>query len=78
MTRDGFDTWLKAAAVAEAGERDKRLSNWESAPQARAVHPREEHLLPLMVIAGAAGEDRGVIAYNEPFMGVPITAVHFG
>ena len=59
-----FDTWLKAAAVAEAGERDKRLSNWESAPQARAVHPREEHLLPLMVIAGAAGEDRGGIAHT--------------
>ena len=32
------------------------LVAWTSLPQARSCHPREEHLLPLMVAAGAAGE----------------------
>jgi aromatic ring-opening dioxygenase catalytic subunit (LigB family) len=30
---------------------------WLEAPAARLCHPREEHLLPLFVIAGAADDD---------------------
>jgi aromatic ring-opening dioxygenase catalytic subunit (LigB family) len=59
-------------------ERDARLREWTSAPHARAVHPREEHLLPLMVAAGAAGDDRGAIAFSDHFMGVRISGVQFG
>jgi aromatic ring-opening dioxygenase catalytic subunit (LigB family) len=36
-------------------EREQRLIDWESAPAARYCHPREEHLLPLLVCYGAAG-----------------------
>jgi len=42
------------------------------------VHPREEHLLPLMVVAGAAGTDRGRVTYSDQFGGVRISAVQFG
>ncbi|QQG66870.1 DODA-type extradiol aromatic ring-opening family dioxygenase [Desulfobulbus oligotrophicus] len=35
-------------------ERIKRLVNWEAAPSARYCHPREEHLLPLLVCYGFA------------------------
>ena len=42
------------------------------------AHPREEHLLPLMVIAGAAGADRGTIGYQGGLMGTRISAYHFG
>ena len=73
-----FDAWLRAASTLPAAERDRAFTGWSNAPAAREAHPREEHLLPLMVAAGAAGEDLGSIAYNGPFMGVPITAVHFG
>jgi aromatic ring-opening dioxygenase catalytic subunit (LigB family) len=45
---------------------------------ARQVHPREEHLLPLMVVAGAAGSDRGTIPFNDVAMGVRVSAIHFG
>ena len=45
---------------------------------ARLAHPREEHLLPLMVVAGAAGEDRGRVAFNGTFAGVRLSAYHFG
>jgi aromatic ring-opening dioxygenase catalytic subunit (LigB family) len=73
-----FDAWLREAATLPAAERDARLAAWASAPSARAVHPREEHLLPLMVIAGAAGGDPGSVPFNGTVFGLPITAVHFG
>lgn len=75
---DAFDGWLRTTAVADPAARDAALAQWSKAPHARDVHPREEHLLPLMVIAGAAGNDRGQVAFNDTFMGVPITAIHFG
>jgi aromatic ring-opening dioxygenase catalytic subunit (LigB family) len=73
-----FDAWLRDAATAEPAERDRRLAGWASAPSARAAHPREEHLLPLMVIAGAAGNDRGIVPYNGTFAGLRLSAYHYG
>ncbi len=73
-----FDAWLRETATLPAGERDARLARWTQAPAARQAHPREEHLLPLMVIAGAAGEDRGTVPYNGTFAGVRLSAYHFG
>lgn len=74
---EAFDGWLRETAQLPPVERDDRLIGWERAPAARQAHPREEHLLPLMVAAGAAGDDRGSVAYGGPFMGVRVTAVHF-
>lgn len=71
-----FDRWLRGAV--EADDRDAQLTTWAQAPAARLVHPREEHLLPLMVAAGAAGADRGRVAFSGTMMGVRISAVHFG
>lgn len=45
---------------------------------ARQAHPREEHLLPLMVVAGAAGDDPGTLAWNGTFAGMRLSAVHYG
>lgn len=73
-----FDKWLREAATAAPAERDRLLANWAAAPSARAAHPREEHLLPLMVIAGAAGEDKGTIPYNGTFAGLRLSAYHYG
>lgn len=73
-----FDTWLKGAVTSIPEARDELLRHWVQAPRARDVHPREEHLLPLMVIAGAAGDDRGSITFNEDWMRVRISAVRFG
>jgi aromatic ring-opening dioxygenase catalytic subunit (LigB family) len=64
--------------VAPAAERDAALIAWAKAPAARAVHPREEHLLPLMVIAGAAGDDRGRVAYTGTILGLALSAYHYG
>jgi aromatic ring-opening dioxygenase catalytic subunit (LigB family) len=73
-----FDAWLVDTAQQEAATRDARLTAWASAPSARLSHPREEHLLPLMVIAGAAGEDRGTVAYQGSMFGMRLSAYHFG
>jgi aromatic ring-opening dioxygenase catalytic subunit (LigB family) len=73
-----FDAWLRTAATAPAPQREKMLTSWASAPAARAAHPREEHLLPLMVIAGAAGDDPGTLAFNKTYAGLRLSAYHYG
>ena len=73
-----FDAWLTEAATAAAPERDAALANWASAPRGRACHPREEHLLPLMVAAGAAGADRGLSDFSDVIGGKTISAFRFG
>lgn len=73
-----FDAWLRETAEADPATRDERLTRWESAPAARAAHPREEHLLPLMVVAGAAGADHGQTAFSDHFGATRISAYHFG
>lgn len=75
---EAFDTWLREAGTSEPATRDQLLTQWTSAPGARAVHPREEHLMPMMVIAGAAGADVGTVAFNGTMMGLRLSAYHFG
>lgn len=73
-----FDRWLVESARAPQAEREHRLIEWTKAPGARAAHPREEHLLPLMVIAGAAGADPGVLAFHGKILETQMSAFHFG
>ncbi len=75
---DAFDGWLRETVTLAATERDARLVAWSSAPAARQAHPREEHLLPLMVVAGAAGDARGAVAYEGTLTGVRIAGCRFG
>ncbi len=65
-----FDAWLRETMALPPAERGNRLLAWETAPAARQAHPREEHLLPLMVVAGAAEQDAAHVQYHEDaFMG---------
>ncbi|MBC8027153.1 MAG: dioxygenase, partial [Steroidobacteraceae bacterium] len=65
------DAWLNGVLLGGSPQdRVKLLTAWEAAPAARAAHPREEHLLPLHVAVGAAGDDAAELAYHEKdFMG---------
>lgn len=50
-----FEQWLSdTMSIKEQSLREQRLLNWSQAPGARFCHPREEHLMPLHVCAGAA------------------------
>ena len=61
-----FDGWLSGVLLGGSPiDRSKLLTAWEAAPAARAAHPREEHLLPLMVAVGAAGDDPAELSYHE-------------
>ena len=73
-----FDAWFRETVVADPAARDARLLRWDEAPTARVAHPREEHLVPMMVVAGAAGEERGRVGYQGTFGGWAISAAHFG
>jgi aromatic ring-opening dioxygenase catalytic subunit (LigB family) len=73
-----FDAWLRKAALADPGARAQQLTAWAEAPAAREAHPREEHLLPLMVVAGAAGDDPGRLGFGGTFGPVRIAAFHYG
>src|SRR5260221_7816056 len=75
---EAFDTWLRESAGLEPTERDRRLIDWVHAPAARLAHPREEHLLPLIVVAGAAGSDRGTTTYSGTIMGLRLSGYQFG
>jgi len=75
---EAFDAWLRETIAMDAPARDARLAAWASAPAARQAHPREEHLLPLMVIAGAAGADHGDVAFDGTLVGLRLSAFHFG
>ena len=72
-----FDSWL-GEAVKDPTSRDQRLKAWHGAPGGRESHPRAEHLIPLMVAAGAADGDPGVRTFNESIAGKPISGFQFG
>ena len=76
-----FDEWL--TNTVESADSEKRLpalTNWSKAPHAFDSHllGAEEHLLPLMVIAGAAGSDAGRKIYSEQVLKTQISAFQFG
>lgn len=76
-----FDAWLQDTLVASTpAERTARLLRWSDAPAARTAHPREEHLLPLMVAVGAAEEEAGDCPYREEdvFGGTVVSSFRFG
>jgi aromatic ring-opening dioxygenase catalytic subunit (LigB family) len=71
-----FDQWLAESVAMSAHERAVRLNQWQDAPAGRLSHPREEHLLPLMVAAGAADE-AGERLYGEQVLETLISGFRF-
>ncbi len=51
-----FDQWLDSALGGDSAHRRSQLAQWSKAPSGRVAHPREEHLLPLMVASGAGSD----------------------
>jgi aromatic ring-opening dioxygenase catalytic subunit (LigB family) len=76
-----FDRWLNETLTnSSSDERRRRLLRWSAAPAARAAHPREDHLIPLIVAVGAAGDDLGARIYHQDdFMGaITVSSYRFG
>lgn len=76
---DQFDAWLKLTVEAAPTTREENLAQWALAPVARLCHPphAEEHLLPLMVAAGAAPEGRGQRIFVDRALEATLSAFRF-
>lgn len=75
---DQFEAWLTQAVTdPDPASRAQHLARWDSAPAARLAHPREEHLIPLMVAAGAAGDSPGALDFRERVWGVSMASYRF-
>jgi 4,5-DOPA dioxygenase extradiol len=60
-----FNQWLKDTILGEDSDYLQKLKTWDTAPGARLCHPREEHLVPLFMVAAAAGDDaRPILIYD--------------
>ena len=76
---EGFDDWLTAAVTdPDAASARRRWARWQQAPYARTCHPREEHLIPLMVAAGAGAGDPGSKIFEGRIPNVTVSAFRFG
>jgi aromatic ring-opening dioxygenase catalytic subunit (LigB family) len=77
---DEFDQSLSAAVAAAPAQRDTHLQQWEELPSARLCHPvrAEDHLLPLMVAAGAAVDSPGRKIFSDRVMQTTLSAYQFG
>lgn len=74
-----FDRWLTSAVTHEdPAVRHAMLAEWDQAPGARDANPREEHLIPLHVVAGAALADRGEKTLEDHVLGAVESAFRFG
>ncbi|MGD0731775.1 MAG: class III extradiol ring-cleavage dioxygenase [Terracidiphilus sp.] len=72
-----FDAWLTRAVESHGAERKALLTDWRQAPFAAYAHPRGEHLIPLMVAAGAGGEGPGKRIFGDEPMEAAISAYRF-
>lgn len=75
---DAFDQWLLDTMSAPPGERAQALTRWAQAPGGTACHPREEHLLPLMVITGAGGDASAARTFHGDVFGHPMACFTVG
>jgi aromatic ring-opening dioxygenase catalytic subunit (LigB family) len=76
---DRFDAWLtETVAIADPAARAAALGRWAAHPDGRASHPREEHLIPLMVVAGSAGDSTGRRVFSDRVMETTVSAFRFG
>jgi len=76
-----FDGWLNRTLLAlDPAARTAALLRWNEAPASRAAHPREEHLIPLMVALGAAEQEVAANVYHEDafFGSLAVSSFRFG
>ncbi len=81
LASHAFDDWLQFSLLTlTPSERTAALLNWSGAPYARMAHPREEHLMPLLVALGAAEQEEAACVYHEDafFGSLAISSFRFG
>ncbi len=80
LPMQAFDDFLTQTLTDQSltpQQRRDMLTNWKKAPKALECHPREEHLLPLFVAAGAAGLKAAKPVFQEQLLGVHVSGFQF-
>jgi aromatic ring-opening dioxygenase catalytic subunit (LigB family) len=73
-----WDAALTAAVTdRDPTRRAKRVAGWRTLPHAQFAHPREEHLLPLMVALGAGGDGEAVRDHSSNVLGWAVSGYRF-
>lgn len=67
---DAFQDWLidTCANTDDYADIFNKLQTWSLAPGARYAHPREEHLIPLMICAGL-GSGKADVVFDDYILG---------
>ena len=74
-----WDAALTAAVTdPDPARRAARVADWATLPHAKFAHPREEHLLPLMVALGAGGDDVAARDHASEVLGWAVSGYRFG
>lgn len=76
---EAFDAALTAAVTdPDPAVRGSRVAGWRSLPGAAFAHPREEHLIPLMIALGAGGDDPARHDHASHVLGWAVSGYRFG
>jgi 4,5-DOPA dioxygenase extradiol len=76
---DQWDDALTTAVTdSDPAARAAAVGGWQALPNAQFAHPREEHLLPLMVALGAGQDDAAVLTFHDHVLGWAISGYKFG
>ena len=79
LPAEQFDDWLAENLIGQpADRRETALIEWAASPGGRIAHPREEHLLPLMVAAGAGHDAECRRTFSGKIWGKAVSAFQFG
>jgi len=75
-----FDNAIKEAvtSVTSGEERKIKLAELLRRDDARSAHPTFEHLLPVHIASGAAGDDKAVQLWTLPEMSMSWAQYRFG
>ena len=74
-----FEEFLaQTVANPDPVQRRQLLAAWDQGPMARRAHPREDHLIPLMVAVGAAQSDPGRRWFLDHALEVDMGSYEFG
>ncbi|GAB7344796.1 hypothetical protein MBLNU457_3258t1 [Dothideomycetes sp. NU457] len=73
-----FDDALKVAVEKEPNQRQAAMAELLKSPDARKAHPTFEHLLPIHIGAGAAGNDSGKQLWTMPQFSLAWAQYRFG
>jgi 4,5-DOPA dioxygenase extradiol len=73
-----FDDALKDAATSDPKEREQKMLQLLKRSDGRQAHPTLDHILPMYVAAGAAGESTGKQLWTMPEMSLSWAQYRFG